>query len=73
MAVIERYCLTDVQDEVRNLIARGLLDRQQRIYELRKFFSDRQWSQIERLLDEQDHLLRGRMIDLVSKESWTND
>jgi hypothetical protein len=73
MAVLERYCLTDVQDEVRNLIARGLLDRQQRIYELRKFFSDRQWSQIERLLDEQDYLLRGHIIDLVSKESWTND
>lgn len=73
MITIERYCITDLRDEVRDLVARGLLARQQRIYELKKFFSDRQWLQIEHLLDDQDYLLRGHIIDLVGKESWEND
>jgi hypothetical protein len=73
MIAIERYCITDLRDEVRDLIARGLLERQQRIYELKKFFSDRQWPQIEQILDDRDYLLRGHIIDLVGKESWEND
>jgi hypothetical protein len=65
--------MTDLRDEVRDLIARGLLERQHRIYELKKFFSDRQWSEIEQILDDRDYLLRGHIIDLVGKESWEND
>ena len=49
MAVIERYCISDFQDEVRTLVARGSIDRQQRIYELKQFFGDRQWQEIEHL------------------------
>jgi Domain of unknown function (DUF4327) len=73
MAVLERYCITDFQDEVRALVARGSIDRQQRIYELKRFFDDRQWSEVEHVLNEYDYLLRGRIIDLVGAESWTND
>ena len=73
MITIERYCITDLRDEVRDLISRGLLERQHRIYELKRFFSDRQWLQVEHLLDDQDYLLRGHIIDLVGKESWEND
>lgn len=73
MPVIERYCITDFQDEVRALVARGLVDRQQRIYELKKYFGDYQWQDVERLLDTYDYVLRGHVIDLISKESWLND
>ncbi|WP_310488655.1 DUF4327 family protein [Chamaesiphon sp. VAR_69_metabat_338] len=73
MAVLERYCLSDLQDEVRALVARGSVDRQQRIYELKKFFGDRQWQEIEHLVNEYDYVLRGRVIDLIGEESWTND
>lgn len=73
MPVIHQYCITDFQDEVRALVARGSVGRQQRIYELRKYFGDRQWQDIEHLLAEYDYLLRGYIIDLIGKESWLND
>ncbi len=73
MLAIHQYCITDFQDEVRALVARGSVGRQQRIYELRKYFSNRQWQKVERLLAEEDYLLRGHIIDLVGKESWISD
>jgi Domain of unknown function (DUF4327) len=73
VVVLERYCLSDLQDEVRALVARGSVDRQQRIYELKRFFGDRQWPEIEHLVNEYDYVLRGRVIDLIGEESWTND
>jgi Domain of unknown function (DUF4327) len=73
MLVIRQYSITDFQDEVRALVARGSVGRQQRIYELRQHFSDRQWQNVEKLLAQEDYLLRGHIIDLVGKESWMND
>lgn len=68
-----QYSITGIQDEVRALVARGLVGKQQRIYELKKYFSDRRWQAIEELLDTHDYVLRGHVIDLIGKESWTND
>jgi Domain of unknown function (DUF4327) len=73
VVVLKRYCLGDLQDEVRALVARGSVKRQQRIYELKQFFGDRQWPEIEHLVNEYDYLLRGRIIDLVGAECWEND
>jgi Domain of unknown function (DUF4327) len=73
MFVLERYCISDFQDEVRALVERGSVDRQERIYELKRFFNDRQWREIEHIVNEYDYLLRGRIIDLIGAESWTND
>jgi len=73
MTVIQKYSMTEFQDEVRSLVARGSIDRQQRIYELKKYFGDRQWQKIEHLLDADDYVLRGHIIDLVGAEAWTND
>jgi Domain of unknown function (DUF4327) len=73
VVVLKRYCLSDLQDEVRALVARGSVKRQQRIYELMPFFGDRQWPEIEHLVNEYDYLLRGRIIDLVGAECWEND
>jgi hypothetical protein len=73
MPVTYQDTIADFQDEVRALITRGLVQRQQRIYELRAYFGDRQWQNVEQLLDRHDYVLRGHIIDLVGKESWTND
>ena len=73
MLVLERYCITDFQDEVRALVARGAIDRQQRIYELKTHFDDRQWQEVERLLNTYDYVLRGHVIDLIGEESWSSD
>ena len=73
MVTLERYCINDFQDEIRALVARGSVDRQQRIYELHRFFGDRQWQDVEHLLNTYDYVLRGRIIDLVGAESWEND
>jgi hypothetical protein len=73
MLVIERYSLADFQDEVRALVSRGVLGRQQRIYELRGYFDDRAWENVEQLLDLNEYLLKDRITDLVGKECWNND
>jgi hypothetical protein len=73
MPIVRQYSITDIQDKVRALITKGLVGRQQRIYELSKYFNDREWPKVERLLELNDYLLRDRVIDLVGKESWISD
>jgi Domain of unknown function (DUF4327) len=73
MPVIQQFSIADFQDEVRALVARGSVSRQQRIYELRRFFGDSVWHSVEQLLNIHDYLLRDYVTDLVGQESWTND
>jgi hypothetical protein len=73
MSVIQQYSIADFQDEVRALISRGSINRQQRIYELRRYFGDRGWHSVEQLLNMHDYLLRDYITDLVGQESWAND
>lgn len=73
MSVTCLYSITDLRDEVRELVARGLVGRQQRIYELRRCFGDRRWPNIEPLLIEHEYTPKNYVIDLVGQESWTND
>ncbi len=73
MLVIERYSIADFQDEVRALVTRGVLGRNQRIYELRGHFGDRAWQNVEQLLNLHDYLLKDFISDLVGKECWIND
>jgi hypothetical protein len=73
MPIVRQYSITDIQDTVRALIAKGSVSRQQRIYELSKYFNDREWPEIEQILERHDYLLRDRVIDLVGKESWVSD
>ncbi|MGF1604323.1 MAG: DUF4327 family protein [Thermosynechococcaceae cyanobacterium] len=73
MSITCLYSITDFLDETRELVARGLVARQQRIYELRRYFSESRWQDIEHLLNQYDYRLKDYIIDLVGKESWTND
>jgi Domain of unknown function (DUF4327) len=73
MPVTQQYSIAYFQDEVRALVARGSVGRQQRIYELRGYFGDRQWHNVEQLLNLHDYLLKDFVTDLVGHESWAND
>ena len=73
MLGLRQMSLTDIQDEVRAMVARGSDNRQQRVYELSNFFSDREWPKVERLLEDHEYLLKDYVIDLVGNETWVND
>ncbi|MEB3293420.1 MAG: DUF4327 family protein [Synechococcales bacterium] len=69
----QQYSIQDIQDEVRELANRGLLGRQQPIYDLGRYFSDRDWQRMEQILELNDYLLRDSVIDLIGQETWDND
>lgn len=73
MATVRQYSIEDIRDEVRALVARGLINRHSRIYSLCQFFGDRAWSEVERLLEENDYFLRDGVVDLIGCEAWISD
>jgi hypothetical protein len=73
MQILRQYSICDLQDEVRSLVDRGSLSRKHRIYELHKYFGDRDWQRIDRLLEADGYLLRDFVLDLVGQETWVND
>ena len=73
MVVLRQLSLSDIQDEVREMVAKGSISRQQRVYELSRHFTDRDWPKVEHLLEEHDYLLKDFVIDLVGHESWLSD
>ena len=73
MLVDKQYSITLIQDEVRALLDRGTLTHQNRLLSLSEYYSDREWQHIERVLTCNDYILRDRICDLVSQETWDND
>ena len=73
MPVLQQYSIADFQDEIRAMVARGSVSRQQRIYELRRHFGDSAWYSFEQLLNLHEYLLKDYVTDLVGQESWVND
>jgi hypothetical protein len=70
---LRQYSICDIQDEILALVSRGVVGRQSRIYDLSRYFGDREWPQVERLFEGHDYLLRDFVADLISKESWCDD
>lgn len=68
-----QYSLDLVQDEVRDLLHKGLISRQQPIYILCQYIPAREWAHVECELERCGFLLRDRIGDLVSHEAWDND
>ena len=62
-----------IQEEARQLVDCGKLGRHQPIYRLCTFFPAREREIVERELAAHDYLLRGRVIDLLGHEDWSND
>lgn len=67
------YSLDTIQEEVRQLVQKGVVSRQQPIYALCKYIPAREWTWVEYELEKSDFLLRDRIADLVGHEVWDND
>ncbi len=68
-----RYSIDVIKEEARQLVREGLLSRQQPIYTLCKYIPPREWPEVECELERHDYLLRDRIIDLLSQETWKED
>ena len=68
-----QYSICFIQDEVRALVTRGSIGRQNQIYSLSRYFSDSEWQKVGEVLETNDYLLRDYIGDLIGKESWLND
>jgi Domain of unknown function (DUF4327) len=68
-----RYSLEVIREEVRNLVKKGLLRRNQPIFAICEYLPMREWRAIERVLEEGEFLLRDRICDLLAQEDWHND
>ena len=67
------YSIEVIKEEVRYLVHKGALGRQQPIYTLCQFIPAREWEFIEFELERNGYLLRDHIIDLLQPESWEND
>lgn len=67
------YSLSAIQDEVRQLVERGSLTRQQRIYDIYQYIPPREWGYLECELEKGEYLLRDSIGDLLGMECWEND
>lgn len=68
-----QYSLDTIQEEVRQLVQKGVVSRQQPIYTLCKHVPAREWAWFECELEKSNFLLRDRVADLVGHEVWDND
>lgn len=68
-----RYSLDVIRDEVRRLVDKGVVTRNQRIYTLCQYIPAREWDCMESELEQEDFLLRDRLSDLLGREEWQND
>ncbi|EAZ93059.1 DUF4327 family protein [Crocosphaera chwakensis] len=68
-----RYSIDFIQQEARHLVDRGLISRQQPISSLCDYIPPREWIWVEHELEKFEYLLRDRISDLISSETWSND
>lgn len=68
-----RYSIETIKDEVRQLVERGIVQKNQPLYALCQYLPAREWLGIECELERCDYLLRDRISDLLSTERWDND
>ena len=68
-----QYSIDTIQDEARQLVHRGMVSRQQPIYNLCQYIPAREWAVVEQELEAHDFLLRDRIGDLMGVEAWDND
>lgn len=67
------YSIKMIQDEVRQMVERGLVSRNQPIYTLCQYIPPREWVCVECELERCDYLLRDQIGDLIASECWDND
>ena len=67
------YSIDAIKHDACYFVEEGCIDRQQPIYKLCQFYSDRDWVCIELELELNDFLLRDRIIDLLAQEEVRED
>ncbi len=67
------YSIDAIKDEARQLVNKGLVMRHQPIYTLCQYIPAREWLWVECELENNDFLLRDRIIDLLGREDWEED
>ncbi len=73
MDTVVQYDIQAIKAEVRQLLKKGLVGRQQPIYSLFKYIGERDWDFFEFELENNEFLLRDRIIDLLGNEDWEQD
>ncbi|PAX56140.1 DUF4327 family protein [Brunnivagina elsteri] len=68
-----KYDLEFLREEARQLVKQGKVQRNEPIYTLCKFIPGREWVCVEIELEENDFLLRDKIIDLLGNEDWNED
>lgn len=68
-----RYTIEVIREEARQLVEKGIISRKQPIYTLCQYIPAREWVCVECELEQCGYLLRDRIGDLLSHESWEND
>ncbi|MDZ8052037.1 MAG: DUF4327 family protein [Aulosira sp. ZfuVER01] len=68
-----RYDLEVLKEEARQLVDKGAVKRNDPIYTLCKFIPGRDWVCVEFELEENEFLLRDKIIDLLTNEEWNED
>jgi hypothetical protein len=73
MKTTVKYDLEVLREEARQLIKKGKVNQNEPIYDLCKFIPGRDWVCLELELEENDFLLRDKIIDLLGNEDWDED
>lgn len=68
-----QYSLDVIKEEARLLVQKGIISRQQPIYNLCQYIPAREWAWVESELEKSNFLLRDRIGDLMGHEEWEND
>ncbi len=68
-----KYDIEVIKEEARQLVNKGLVQRNQPIYALCKYIPGREWVCVELELEKNEFLLRDRIIDLLGREDWSED
>ncbi|HHP7229752.1 MAG TPA: DUF4327 family protein [Xenococcaceae cyanobacterium] len=68
-----RLSIDILRNEAKQLVEKGIISRSQPIYVLCEFLPAREWLGVECELERCDYLLRDRIGDLISCESWDSD
>ena len=69
----KRYTLDALRDEATALVHQHKVNRQQPIYTLCHLLPTGEWVCFEKVLKENEFLMRDPIIDLLSQESWEED
>jgi Domain of unknown function (DUF4327) len=67
------YTIAILEEEAMSLVKQGLVGRHQPIYTLCRYIPAREWVEVELELERHEFLLRDRIIDLLSRETWKED